>query len=130
VIVDHLGKTDRNKFSTPLNERIMKTPAIIETVESKVIVPVSLLEQHVNSMHHALEDDEYKLPDHKKSFSKAFENIFWCTEELEVDGTVDVHLIGPGRHRYYSIPVTTAFLVVCTRGADDSYRMTWNCSLS
>ena len=68
--------------------KIMNKPSGITNVESKVMVPVRLLEQHVNCKHHPIEADEHKVANASKSYSKHFENIFWCTEELEGPGKI------------------------------------------
>ena len=109
----------------------MNKPSGITNVESKVMVPVRLLEQHVNCKHHPIEADEHKVANASKSYSKHFENIFWCTEELEVDGFVEIYLRArPNVHHCFKIPVTTGLLVMCTKGIGAEYKMTWSSSLS
>ena len=108
----------------------MKRPSDITTVESKIAVPVNLLEEHVNSKHHPREAAAANGYLHDVH-SKDFENLLWCSEELELDGMVEIHMELPDNwQRCISIPVTTAFFVVCTKGAGPIYRLTWSSSLS
>jgi len=108
----------------------MKRPSGITTVESKVLVPVDLLEEHVNSKHHPHEDEKNASYLHNV-FAYDFENILCCSEELEVDGAVEIHMTDQGCwHRCITIPVTTALMVICSKGMDETYRLTWSCSLS
>jgi hypothetical protein len=104
----------------------MKKPSAI-TVESRVQLPVSLLEDHVNSKHHPRKGYESHTRE-DKVFPRDFENISWCTEELEVEGSIEIHLAGP--NRCLSIPVTACVLVVCTRGTSPIYKVTWSSPLS
>ena len=106
----------------------MKRTTGIATVESRVLIPVPLLEEHVNSKHHPLEN---AIQHTRKVFSKDFENISWCTEELEVDGFIEIHMQADGdKHTCIIIPVITCLLAVCTKGIKGNYRHTWSCSLS
>ena len=105
----------------------MKRTTGIATVESRVLIPVPLLEQHVNSKHHPREHHDVKA----KEVISNFENITWCTEELEVDGFIEIHLQAEGnKHRCLIVPVITCLLAVCTKGSDPGYKHTWSCSLS
>ena len=110
----------------------MKRPSGITTVESNVVLPVTLLEDHVNSKHHPLESGSADLNLPRKSFSNDFENIYWCTEELLIDGTVDIYFAVPGLPFHYclSIPVETGFMAICTRGKSKNYKLEWTASLS
>jgi hypothetical protein len=108
----------------------MKKSPGIKTVESQVLIPVSLLEAHVNSMHHPRKFDDLPLMKNRL-YPDSFENIQWCTEELEVDGLIEIHLEGQGQPDHcVSIPVSTCLLVVCTKGSSPIYKMTWSCPLS
>ena len=107
----------------------MKRTTGIATVESRVLIPVPLLEQHVNSKHHPHEHHDVKAKE--EEVISNFENITWCTEELEVDGFIEIHLQAEGnKHRCLIVPVITCLLAVCTKGSDPGYKHTWSCSLS
>lgn len=106
----------------------MKKRTGIMSIETKVIVPATLLENHVNNKHHR---DEYREEDSKNFFSTEFENINWCSGQLPVDGTMDIHFVTYRKtHLCLSIPVTSGFVVVCTKGKKGGYKLTWSCSLS
>ncbi len=106
----------------------MKTLAAITTVESRVEVPVDILEEHVNSKHHPLEST---LENFEKIFPTEFENICWCTEELTIEGEVDIHLFTEDQcHYFLSIPVEAGFLIVCTKENEAGYKVSWSSSLS
>ena len=85
-------------------------------------MPVTMLEEHVNSLHHPLEEDEkYNA---RKIFVKDYEQLYWCSEELPVQGSVDVFPAG------ISHPINTNFHVVCIKDRDGKYKLSWTCSLS
>ena len=103
----------------------MKKNHEIKTIESKARLSESMIELHVNSMHHP-----------EKSFnenvsSKDFENISWCAEHSFVEGTIEISFESGNRSlKHLSIPVSTQFLVVCTKEKETGYKVTWSCSLS
>lgn len=105
----------------------MKKPSAITTVESRVDVPVNMLEDHVNSKHHPHDSNPNTT---KKIFSQDFENIRWCTEELLVEGMVEIHINNGLKQQCLSIPVITGLLIVCTRGRENTYKVNWSSSLS
>lgn len=110
----------------------MKKSSSITGVESKVSLPVTMVEEHVNSLFHPENSFRETMKSGQNSFSLDYENISWCCEELPVTGTVEISF-STGRtniEKYISIPVTANFCVVCTRGNSLNYKLTWSCSLS
>jgi hypothetical protein len=103
----------------------MKKTSEIRTVESKVKLSESMIEDHVNSMHY---------PDksiNENVLSQNFENISWCSEHSPVEGTIEISFSAGNKGiKHLSIPVATQFLVVCTKAKERDYKITWSCSLS
>ena len=110
----------------------MKKPSGITNIETKVSVPASLLENHVNSMHHAYNPVKKQAAIQTQPFPGNFENINWCAEQLLVNGSIEIYFDGGSKHRTCCliIPVSAGFLVVCTKGKDAGYKFTWSSSLS
>ena len=96
------------------------------TVESKATLAESLIEDHINSMHHP-----DKCVD-ENVFSEKFANINWCCEHSPLQGTVEISFSdrGNGCMKHISIPVTTSFWVICTKENERNYKVAWSCSLS
>jgi hypothetical protein len=98
----------------------------ITTVQTKVTLAETMIEDHINRMHH---------PDksiNENVLSKNFQNINWCCEHSLVEGTVEISF-SAGQNssiKQISIPVATRFLVVCTKEKHKDYKVTWSCSLS
>gem|GEM_PF-904808 len=109
------------------NKKVMNKPSGITIVESRVRVPERLLEEHVNSLHHPQECIQPRKSYH--IFSRNYESLYWCTEELAIGGTVILHLSNPRLH-CISIPVSTSLMVLCTRKGEAQYKLNWVCSLS
>lgn len=103
----------------------MKKTSEIKTVESKARLSESMIEDHINNMHH---------PDksiNENVLSENFENINWCSEHSTVEGTVEISFsAGDKGLKHLSIPVATEFLVICTKEKETDYKVTWSCSLS
>ena len=101
-------------------------------VESKILLPVTLLENHVNSLHHPKRDSGKKVNIEEKSFSENYENVDWCFMELPVEGKVEIRFSTGRRNidKYISVPVSAGFLVVCTKADRKEYKVASICSLS
>ena len=104
----------------------MKKSSEIKTVESKARLSESMIEDHINSMHHP------EKCINENVLSKNFENINWCCEHSSLKGIVEISFSGSQNNvlKHLSIPVTTGFWVVCTKGGNSNYKLTWSCSLS
>jgi hypothetical protein len=104
----------------------------ITTVETNVRLAESLVEDHINNMHHAekLFGKEGGLPGGVRW--ENFENFSWCCEQSPVEGTIDISYLDldNSRVKHISIPVKTNFGVVCTKGQEMGYKITWIYSLS
>lgn len=101
-------------------------------VESNVVLPVTMLENHVNSLNHPEKDFRKKMSTDKNSFSVNYEILDWCSEQFPVEGTVEISFSTDRKNidKYISIPVTAGFWVVCTKGKQKNYKLTWSSSLS
>ena len=107
-----------------------RTP--ITTVETNTRLAESLIEEHINNMHHA-----------EKSFGKKgqsiggvlwenFESFSWCCEHSPVKGTIEIGFLDHSNShvKHISIPVETNFGVVCIKEKGRDYKITWSYSLS
>ena len=103
----------------------------ITTVETNVRLAESMIENHINNMHHAERClGNRHLIDGMKW--ENFENMSWCCEHSPVEGTIDIGFLdSPGKNvRHVRIPVLTNFGVVCTKEKEKNYKITWSYSLS
>jgi len=104
----------------------------ITTVETNTMLAESLIEEHINNMHHA-----------EKTFGKRgqlndgvlwenFENFSWCCEHSPVKGTIEIGYLDNSNSnvKHISIPVETNFGVVCIKEKEKNYKITWSYSLS
>ena len=104
----------------------------ITTVETNTRLAESLIEEHINNMHHA-----------EKSFRKNrqlltgilwenFESMNWCCEHSPVEGSVRIGILMPDTRaiKHVNVPVVTNFGVVCTKEKERNYKITWSYSLS
>ncbi len=103
----------------------------ITTVETNVRLAESMIEYHINNMHHA----EKCLGNRhlvEEMICGNFENMSWCCEHSPVEGTVDIGFLpSSGKNvKHVTIPVFTNFGVVCTREKEKNYKITWSYSLS
>ena len=103
----------------------------ITTVETNTRLAESMIENHINNMHHA----ERRLGN--KHFVEDliwenFENMSWCCEHSPVEGTIEIDFLPTSKSdvKHISIPVQTNFGVVCTKEKEDNYKITWSYSLS
>ena len=97
----------------------------ITTVETNTRLAESLIEEHINNMHHA-----------EKTFGSVlwenFESFSWCCEHSPVEGTIKISYLdlNNSRLKQISIPVETNFGVVCIKEKGRDYKITWSYSLS
>jgi len=101
----------------------------ITTVETKTRLAESLIEEHINNMHHAEKRfNKKKLND---VLCENFESFTWCCEHSPVEGYIEIsYLDRNNRSRHISVPVETNFGVVCTKEKERNYKITWSYSLS
>jgi len=104
----------------------------ITTVETNTRLAESLIEEHINNMHHA-----------EKNFGKKgqliggvlwenFESFSWCCEHSPLKGTIEIGYLDNSNSnvKLISIPVETNFGVVCIKEKEKDYKITWSYSLS
>jgi hypothetical protein len=97
----------------------------ITTVETNTRLAESLIEDHINNMHHA-----------EKNFGgvlwENFESFSWCCEHSPLDGTIEINYLDLNdcNVKHITIPVETCFGVVCTKEKGRDYKITWSYSLS
>jgi len=103
----------------------------ITTVETNARLAESMIEYHINNMHHA---EKCLGSGHVKEelVWENFEYISWCCEHSPVEGTIEISVLSlPGNNvKNISVPVNTNFGVVCTREKEKNYKITWSYSLS
>lgn len=106
-----------------------KTPEI-SSVESKVFIPVTVLENYMNKTNR--ED----ILDESAGISRAvrngsFENIGWRSAHSPVKGTIEINF-AESRSNFKSVgmSVCSTFLVTCTRTNGGMFQVTWSLSLS
>jgi hypothetical protein len=107
----------------------MKIP--ITTVETNVRLAESMIEYHINNMHHA---EKCLRRRHLKEelIWENFEYISWCCEHSPVEGTLEISFLSAydKNIQHIIVPVNTNFGVVCTREKENNYKITWSYSLS
>ena len=97
----------------------------ITTVETNTRLAESLIEDHINNMHHA-----------EKNFGgvlwENFESFSWCCEHASVEGTIEISYLDLNNSslKQISVPVETNFGVVCIKEKGRDYKITWSYSLS
>ena len=103
----------------------------ITTVETNTKFAASMIEDHINSMHHAKKCLGNRHSTEKMKWEN-FEDMSWCCEHSPVEGTIEIDfLLSSGTDvMHLSIPFQTNFGVVCTKEKEDSYKITWSYSLS
>ena len=103
----------------------------ITTVETNVRLAESMIENHINNMHHAkkLFGNRHLIEEMKW---ENFEDMSWCCEHSPVEGTIEISFSPSSEEnaKHLSIPVHTNFGVVCTKEKENSYKITWSYSLS
>jgi hypothetical protein len=132
----------RKKFGIPLElymmEMILKPKmdimkrTTITTVESKVSLAETLIEDHINNMHHADKPFGKNEKIDSNTSWENFENLNWCCEHSPAEGTIEItYAIAPGTDRKRVIvPITTNFGVICTKEKESNYKIKWSYSLS
>jgi len=104
----------------------------ITTVETNTKLAESLIEDHINNMHHPEKDFGKNGNLIDGVLWKNFEILSWCCEHSPVEGTIEISYLElyNGSVRHISIPVETNFGVVCTKEKERNYKITWSYSLS
>jgi hypothetical protein len=103
---------------------------IITSVTSKVFLPEASFEKYLNS--HRIRNTTSMKAEKSVSFSKDFETIGTCSTPATVNGVVLIKFAS-GRNRNtmaIEIPVTTSFLVTCTKSSLGKYRFGFYVSMS
>lgn len=101
----------------------------ITTVETNTRLAESLIEDHINNMHHAEKSFEKKNATRGVLF-ESFESFTWCCEHSPVEGSIEISYVDNSIVKHISIPVETNFGVVCTKEKERDYKITWSYSLS
>ena len=102
----------------------------ITTVETNTRLAESLIEDHINNMHHAEKSFRKNNPTPGVLFEN-FENFTWCCEHSPVEGSIEIsYLDSNSTVKHISVPVETNFGVVCTKEKEKKYKITWSYSLS
>jgi hypothetical protein len=104
----------------------------ITTVETNTRLAESLIEEHINNMHHAEKNFGKKGQLNGGVLWENFESFSWCCEHSPVKGTIEIGYLDNGNSnvKHISIPVETNFGVVCTKEKANNYKITWSYSLS
>src|SRR4030095_7027121 len=107
-----------------------RTP--ITTVETNTRLAESLIEDHINSMHHP--EKNFGKKDHSIGgvLWENFESFSWCCEHSPVEGTIKISYLDLHNSslKQISVPVETNFGVVCIKEKGRNYKITWSYSLS
>lgn len=104
----------------------------ITTVETNTKLAESLIEDHINNMHHAEKNFDKKDDLIGGVLWENFESFSWCCEHSPVEGTIEISYLDHNNWsvKHISIPVETNFGVVCTKEKERDYKITWCYSLS
>ena len=103
----------------------------ITTVETNTRLAESLIEEHINNMHHAEKNFGKKGQLNGGVLWENFESFSWCCEHSPVKGTIEINYLDLNNsNKHLSIPVETCFGVVCTKEKGRDYKITWSYSLS
>jgi hypothetical protein len=106
-----------------------KTPEI-SSVESKVFIPVMVLENYMNKTNREDILDE-SAGINRVIRNGSFENIGWRSAHSPVKGTVEINFTeSRNNFKSVSLPVCSTFLVTCTRNNGGMFQVTWSLSLS
>jgi len=107
-----------------------RTP--ITTVETNTRLAESLIEDHINNMHHAEKNFGKKGHLNGGVLWENFESFSWCCEHSPVEGTIEISFsdLNNSSVKHISIPVETNFGVVCIKEKGRDYKITWSYSLS
>ena len=104
----------------------------ITTVETNTRLAESLIEEHINNMHHAEKNFGKKNHLMGSVLWENFESFSWCCEHSPVKGTIEIGFLDHSNShvKHVSIPVETNFGVVCIKEKGRDYKITWSYSLS
>jgi hypothetical protein len=103
----------------------------ITTVETNTRLAESLIEDHINNMHHAEKNFGKKDNLIGGLLCENFESFSWCCEHSPVEGTIEISYLDLNSSlKQISIPVDTNFGVVCIKEKGRDYKITWSYSLS
>jgi hypothetical protein len=103
----------------------------ITTVETNIRLAESLIEDHINNMHHAERNFGKKGHLNGSVLWGNFESFSWCCEHSPVDGTIEISYLDLNNSSLkISVPVETNFGVVCIKEKGTDYKITWSYSLS
>jgi hypothetical protein len=103
----------------------------ITTVETNIRLAESLIEDHINNMHHAERNFGKKGHLNGSVLWGNFESFSWCCEHSPVDGTIEISYLDLNNSSLkISVPVETNFGVVCIKEKRTDYKITWSYSLS
>lgn len=107
-----------------------KSPITI--VATNVKLAETLIEDHINNMHHAEKSFGKNEKLIKGSLWENFENLSWCSEHSHVEGTIEISYLDLDNSyiKHLSIPVETNFGVICTKEKEWGYKVTWSYSFS
>lgn len=106
----------------------MKKTKGITSVESRAIFHEEAFEDFINS---AMPRKTFER-DTRSEFSEDFRSIEWCGAYVPFNGTVDILTTVKRTDdiKRLSIPVSSSFLVLCTKEADGKYKIAWSSSMS
>ena len=109
----------------------MKRFLNITSVETRGTLQERMVEKFVqqNLPRKVLTRDKFSGMGDFADSNKEFE---CCAAELPVNGTVEIFFVVKDVEvvRRINHPVTSRFIVFCTREHDSDYKCTWSCSLS
>ncbi|MEI6946984.1 hypothetical protein V9K67_07250 [Paraflavisolibacter sp. H34] len=107
----------------------MKNSKHITSVESKVKLPEATVESYINHRYQKTRTDRDASGAYDFS-SDHFEQIDICSAYSPVYGTLEI-VCNTGYSIYsMNVPVSTRFLIICTRELESAYKLTWSFSLS
>ena len=109
----------------------MKKFSGITSVESKASFRERMVEKFVKNNLPPVAVKENKISGMGR-FAGMYKEIEYCAAELPVNGCVDI-LVSPVNAsgiKRISAPVTSRFIVFCTREDDSDYKVSCSCSLS
>jgi hypothetical protein len=106
----------------------MKRSKGITSVESRAMFHEEAFEDFINSAM----PGKTLAADKKTPFSADFKNIEWCGAYVPFNGTVDIlsTVQRTDDIKRLSIPVSSSFLVICTKEEEGKYKIAWSCSMS
>ena len=104
----------------------------ITTVETNTRLAETLIEDHINNMHHPEKSFGKRGHLTKGTLWENFENLSWCCEHSPVEGSIEISYLDLANSsvKHISIPVETNFGVICTKENEGEYKITWSYSFS